>query len=216
MSIEIEQKIETNYDIEIQVFKDNVEELPDGNLRVFLFGSLVLVHNGNSLESYNLTLGSKVIVPIYTPSQITKDEDHIRLSFDKDDVVVDDRYIEATLDNFYQLFNFLLMGKMSNLIPYYKYLEIIENCMRTNVSIKIPRLAFEILISEIFVDNSGRPARLTGSKGNAIGIQDKVLLSNTFNSMTFEDPTKAILINKGKTFEEQDRNRPTIEKFFRK
>ena len=77
-------------------------------------------------------------------------------------------------------------------------------------------LALEILLSQLFVDSTGKPARLSNTTGIPMSVLDKVLSGNTFDSMTFEDFTKSVVINLGKSKEKQEENPTAIEKYIRK
>lgn len=207
----------TNYKLELQVYKDNIEFLPNNSIRGFLMGSLAIIHKEKDIIEYKeILLGTRVTIPIYDPQQIHLSDDHYIIFFEKDDIVVESVYVEKELDNFTKMFNSILNAKISSQIPYYEYINVMENCIDMNTDTKIPVLALEILLSQLFVDNNGKPARLSDTTGIPMSVLDKVLLGNTFDSMTFEDFTKSAIINLGKSKEKQELNPTAIEKYFRK
>ena len=112
----------------------------------------------------------------------------------------------------------LLGGRVSSLIPYYDYYDIVSNAIDINCPLGFPRILLELLLAETFVDSSGKkPARLTeGDNGKALSINNNVLQKNTFNSMTFEDWSKATFMNKKRSFTEQEKNPSVLEKYMRK
>ena len=207
----------TNYKLELQIYKDNIEFLPNNSIKGFLMGSLAIIHKENSdIEYKEILLGTRVIIPIYDPQQISLSDDHYIIFFEKDDIIVENVYVEKELDNFTKMFNSILNAKISSQIPYYEYINVMENCISMNTDSKIPVLALEILLSQLFVDSTGKPARLSNTTGIPMSVLDKVLSGNTFDSMTFEDFTKSVVINLGKSKEKQEENPTAIEKYIRK
>lgn len=209
-----------NYEIDLIIYNDNITELDNMELDVFLFGSLILVHNNGNLDHKVCTLATRVVIPIYSEEQVVKDDQHTVIKFQPGDKVMISDTVPARLSNVQEIFNNLLTGHLSPTIHYMKYYEIILNCLKFNHELAFPRVLLEILISELFLDNTGnKPVRLSSNpyeKGVPSSITDLAQSKNTFNSMTFEDPSKAILINKGKTREQQIANPSLLEKYMRK
>ena len=88
--------------------------------------------------------------------------------------------------------------------------------METNVKLNFPRVYLEIMIGQMFVDDKGKLSRLSNSdKSFPLGVTDLVQNSNTYNSMTFEDFTKSMVINLGKSDEEQTSDPSVLEKYLR-
>ena len=206
---------------ELIIHNNNVEENADGNLDTFLFGTLLIVYDGKMLKSFTVTLGTRVVIPIYTSEQIIKHEDgeHISITFNEGDVIIDNDELSATIVNVYTLFNNILLGRLSSTIPREKYYTIMQNAMDTNVKLSFPKVLLEIMIAQLFMDDSGKELARLSSQENIVGlpisINDSVQMMNTYNSMTFEDPTKSILINLGKTGSEQIKDPSPLEKFMR-
>lgn len=201
---------------ELILHNENIEMNADGNLDTFLFGSLLIVHDKKELVTKTITLGTKVVIPIYTSEQIEDDEDGIHkiIHFEEGDVIIDNDEVPATIDNVYQLFNNFLLGRLSPTIPREKYYQIMINAMKTNAQLSFPRIFLEMMIGEMFVDEKGVLSRLSNSDVNIpLGINDLVQTSNTFNSITFEDFTKSAVINLGKSKKEQEGLPSVLEKF---
>lgn len=208
-----------NYDCDIILNKNNIEELPNGDLEAFMFGSLVVIHSNGTLEPHVITLATKVIIPIYSSEQISSDEEHVTISFISGDKLISNVKTPAILDNVYQLYSDVLAGRLSNLIPYYLYYDIILICMKLNTQLNFPRVLLEITLSELaLAKGSSKPARLNAKTDPWVSAStdDLVQLKGTFNSMTFEDSSKSILINKGKTKAQQTANPSLLEKYMRK
>lgn len=201
---------------ELLIHSENIEMNADGNLDTFLFGSLLVVHDKKELVTKTITLGTKVVIPIYTSEQIEDDEDGIHkiIHFEEGDVIIDNDEVPATIDNVYQLFNNFLLGRLSPTIPREKYYQIMINAMKTNAQLSFPRIFLEMMIGEMFVDEKGVLSRLSNNDVNIpLGINDLVQTSNTFNSITFEDFTKSAVINLGKSKKEQEGLPSVLEKF---
>lgn len=201
---------------ELILHNENIEMNADGNLDTFIFGSLLIVHDKKELVTKTITLGTKVVIPIYTSEQIEDDEDGIHkiIHFEEGDVIIDNDEVPATIDNVYQLFNNFLLGRLSPTIPREKYYQIMINAMKTNAQLSFPRIFLEMMIGEMFVDEKGVLSRLSNSDVNIpLGINDLVQTSNTFNSITFEDFTKSAVINLGKSKKEQEGLPSVLEKF---
>lgn len=201
---------------ELILHNENIEMNADGNLDTFLFGSLLIVHDKKELVTKTITLGTKVVIPIYTSEQIEDDEDGIHkiIHFEEGDVIIDNDEVPATIDNVYQLFNNFLLGRLSPTIPREKYYQTMINAMKTNAQLSFPRIFLEMMIGEMFVDEKGVLSRLSNSDVNIpLGINDLVQTSNTFNSITFEDFTKSAVINLGKSKKEQEGLPSVLEKF---
>lgn len=208
-----------NKPCELIIHRQNVVETPDGDLDTFMFGTLLLVHNGSKLEPFTVTLATKVVIPIYSSEQITKNDDdvHLTIHFEEGDVFIKHDEVPANIRNVYDLFNNVLSGRLSDSIPYYKYYKILLNCMELNHKLSFPRVLLEIMIGELFLDSRGKPVRLTpGAHGKSASVDDLVQTKNTFNSITFNDPTKAALISMGRSKEEQQKNPSPLELYFRK
>lgn len=209
-----------NKECELMLYKSNVVELPNGDLEAFLFGALVIIHNDKKLEPHTLTLATKVTIPISTSEQITSDStnDHIIIHFDSGDKIIKSTEVPATLDNVYTLFNDMLLGRLSSAIPYDKYYDIILKCMELNTSLEFPYILLELYLAEAFLDESyTKPARLNPNStyGKAASINDLVQVKGAFNSITFEDFSKSLLINKGKTIKQQEAYPSLLEKYMR-
>ena len=203
---------------ELIIHKQNIEENSDGNLNAFLFGTLLMIHDGNTIETKTITLGTKVVIPIYSSEQIINSEDDIHkiIHFEEGDVIIDHDEIPATIVNVYELFNNFLLGRLSGQIPREQYYKIMINAMNANAELNFPRVLLEIMIGQLFVDEKGTLSRLSNSKVNIpLGVNAAVQNSNAYNSMTFEDPTKSMLINLGKTKEEQTKDPSPLEKYMR-
>ena len=208
-------------DCEFIIDKHNVNELPNGDLDVLLFGNLVCIHNPekNSRDFYTITLATRVEMSIYSISQITKDEDdHYIISYNEGDEVIHHETVPVSVDNVNEIFNNLLGGRVSNLIPYHEYYNIVLNCVEINEPLGFPRILLELLISESFSADDGKSlARLQNNQmGKARRIRNSVLSKNTFNAMTFEDWGMAQFENKVKPFEEQEKEPSLLEKYMRK
>ena len=215
-----EGSIYTNKEIDFIVFNENVEDTDNMNKHVFLFGSVIIVHDSGSITYKMCTLSTRVIMSIYSEEQFVKDGNHTIIKYLPGDKVIESTKVLAALKNVVDLFNNLLSGNVSPLVHYTKYYDILMNCMKFNRELGFPKVLIEIMIAEMFLDNTGtKPVRLNGNpndKGIPSSIGDLVQIKNTFNSMTFEDPAKAILINKGKTDEQQDADPSTLETYYRK
>lgn len=208
-------------DCEFIIDKHNVDELPDGNLDVLLFGNLVCIHDPTkkSRDYYTIVLATRVVMSIYSLSQISKDEDdHYIISYNEGDKVIEGETVPVSVDNVNEIYNNLLGGRVSNLIPYHEYYNIILNCMDINENLGFPRILLELLISECFAADDGKGlARLKDNQiGKAQRIRKSVLSKNTFNAMTFEDWGMAQYENKVKPFSEQEKEPSTLEKYMRK
>ena len=214
-------KIYCKKDCEFILQKDNVEILPNGNLDVLLFGNLVVIHNPEKKdkEFWTITLSTRVEMSIYSLDQYYKDEDgHFIVMYNEGDEVIKRNVVPVAVDNVEEIFDMLLGGRVSSLIPYYDYYDIVSNAIDINCPLGFPRILLELLLAETFVDSSGkRPARLVeGDNGKALSINNNVLQKNTFNSMTFEDWSKATFMNKKRSFTEQEKNPSVLEKYMRK
>ena len=211
-------KIVCNKACELIIHKDNVEENLDGNLDTFMFGSLLILHDGKQMVNKTITLGTRVIIPIYTSEQITEMEDgkHIMIHFEEGDVIIQNDEVVATINNVYALFNNFLLGRLSTTIPRDKYYKIMINAMETNFKLSFPYVYIETMIGQMFVDEKGVLSRLSNSnKSHPLGVNDLVQTTNTYNSMTFEDFTKSAVINLGKTDKEQTKDPSVLEKYLR-
>lgn len=205
---------------ELMLYKTNVVSLPNGDLEAFLFGALVIIHDDKKLEPHTLTLATKVTIPISSSEQIVNDDknDHIIIHFEPGDRIIKSTEVPATLDNVYNLFNDMLLGRLSNAIPYDKYYDIILKCMDLNTSLEFPYILLELYLAEAFLDSSyTKPARLqkTLTNGKAASINDLVQVKGAFNSITFEDFSKSLLLNKGKTIKQQTAYPSLLEKYMR-
>lgn len=211
-------KIVCNKECELIIHKENVEEDVNGNLNTFLFGSLLIIHEGGSMTTKTITLGTRVTIPLYTSEQVTESEDgnHLIIHFEAGDVIIENDEVVATINNVYALFNNFLLGRLSPTIPREKYYNIMINAMKTNVSLNFPRVYLEIMLGQMFVDEKGTIARLSNSKNlTPLGVTDLVQNSNTYNSMTFEDFTKSTVINLGKSTHDQIKDPSVLEKYLR-
>ena len=52
--------VKTNYKLELQVYKDNIEFLPNNSLKGFLMGSLAIVHKENNIEYKEINILRKM------------------------------------------------------------------------------------------------------------------------------------------------------------
>lgn len=211
-------KFITTKPCELVIHKENVTENIDGNLDTFMFGSLIIFHDGEKEIRKTITLGTKVVVPIYTSEQISESDDgkHKVIHFEEGDVFIENDEVVATINNVYELFNNFIVGRLSPEIPREKYYTIMINSMNTNFKLKFPRIYIELMIGQMFVDEKGTLSRLSNSdKSFPLGVTDLVQNSNTFNSMTFEDFNKSCLINLGKTPAEQVKDPSVLEKYLR-
>jgi hypothetical protein len=78
--------------------------------------------------------------------------------------------------------------------------------MDLNTSLEFPYILLELYLAEAFLDSSyTKPARLqkTATNGKAASINDLVQVKGAFNSITFEDFSKSLLLNKGKSIKQQ-------------
>lgn len=218
--IEKDDSIYTSKEIDFVLFSENIEDTDSMNKNVFLFGALILVHDNGMIEHKMCTLATRVTMNIYSEEQIIKDGKHTILKYLPGDKVIENKNVLASLRNVVDLFDNLLSGNVSPLIHYSKYYDILMNCMKFNKELGFPKILLEILIAELFLDNTGtKPVRLSNNprdKGIPSSIGDLVQTKNTFNSMTFEDPSKSILINKGKTDEQQKSSPSALETYYRK
>ena len=83
----------------------------------------------------------------------------------------------------------------------------------------IPSYIIRIMIGELFLDSGGkRPVRLSNTerRGKAVSIKNLVLAKNTFNGITFEDWSKALYLNKKKSFKDQEKEPSVLEEYLRK
>ena len=88
--------------------------------------------------------------------------------------------------------------------------------METNTMLGFPKILLELMLGEMFINEHGQKARVTGEAlAIPASIDDIIQTAGAFNSMTFEDANKSILINKGKTKEQQIQE-SKIEEYFRK
>ena len=205
---------------ELMLYKTNVVSLPNGDLEAFLFGALVIIHNDKKMEPHTLTLATKVTIPISSSEQIINDDknEHIIIHFEPGDRIIKSIEVPATLDNVYNIFNDMLLGRLSNAIPYDKYYDIILKCMDLNTSLEFPYILLELYLAEAFLDSSyTKPARLqkTATNGKAASINDLVQVKGAFNSITFEDFSKSLLLNKGKSIKQQTAAPSLLEKYMR-
>ena len=208
----------TNYDVEFILFNDNVTDIGDMRYDVFLFGSVIIVHDGGKLVEKTCILATRVIMPLYSEEQISKEDPYTIISFKKGDKIIESEMVQMKLDNLKELFGGLLNGNLPPNIKYTDYYPIIINCMEFNFNLAFPRVLLEVLIAELFLDSTGtKPARLSNidEMGTPVSITNLVLSKNTFNSMTFRDPSKSILINKGKTDAQQLQDPSPLEKYMR-
>lgn len=211
-------KVVCNKSCELIIHKENVEENLDDNLYTFMFGSLLILHDGKQLVTKTITLGTRVIIPIYTSEQITEMEDgkHLMIHFEEGDVIIQNDEVVASINNVYTLFNNFLLGRLSTTIPRDKYYKIMTNAMETNFKLNFPYVYIETMIGQMFVDEKGVLSRLSNSnKSFPLGVTDLVQTTNTYNSMTFEDFTKSAVINLGKSDKEQTKDPSVLEKYLR-
>lgn len=211
-------KIICNKECELIIHKDNIEENIDGNLDAFMFGTLLVIHDGKELVTKTVTLGTRVVIPLYSSEQVSDADDgkHKIIHFFEGDTIIENDEVVATISNVYGLFNNFLLGRLSPTIPREKYYTIMLNSMETNVKLNFPRVYLEIMIGQMFVNEKGKLSRLSNSdKSYPLGVTDLVQNSNTYNSMTFEDFTKSMVINLGKTDEEQTSDPSVLEKYLR-
>lgn len=212
----------TTKDVDFILFNNNIKETESQDLDVFLFGSVIIVHNGKELETKTCTLATRVIMEIYSDEQVVKeDEKHTIIKFKAGDKVIKHDAVIQSLANVNELFEAIMGGNVSPLVAYYDYYEIIMNCMKFNKMVNTPKLLLEIMVSELFLDTATgtKPARLSSDpneKGIPASINDLIQTKNTFNSMTFEDASKSILINKGKTDAQQKVAPSPLETYMRK
>ncbi len=208
-----------NMPCDLVIYQQNIEETPEGNLNVFLFGSLLLTHDkkdGSIVDVKTITLGTRVIIPIYSSDQIINDDDHSIIKFEEGDTIIENDEVSANITNVYELFNNILLGRLSGQIKREKYYNIMLNVMRSNVKLNFPKLLLEIMISQTFVDEKGNLSRLSQSNVETpLGVNALVQSSNTYNSMTFEDPTKSMLINLGKSRKEQTSHESPLERYMK-
>lgn len=208
-------------DCEFIMSKHNVEVLPNGNLNVLLFGNLVIIHDPEKKDNkiYTITLATRVEMSIYAVDQYHQDEEeHFIVMYNEGDKVIEKQTVPVSVDNVEDIFKMVQGGRVSNIIAYYDYYDIIENAMTINENLGFPRILLEIMIAESFVDASGKKlARLTpGDKGQGISIKNSVYNKNTFNSMTFEDWSMASYLHKKKPFSQQDKDPSILETYMRK
>lgn len=209
-------------DCEVIVSKHNVDELPSGNLSCLLFGSLIIVHDPHKKDNkfLTITLATRVEISIYSLDQYTiDDDDHYVITFNEGDKFLESDTVPATIKNVSELFDSLLQGNVSGLIDRDKYYDIIMNSMNLNEQLGFPRILLEIMIGEIFLDSGGkRPVRLSNTerRGKAVSIKNLVLAKNTFNGITFEDWSKALYLNKKKSFKDQEKEPSVLEEYLRK
>lgn len=206
---------------ELLIHDHNVEVRPDGEFDALLFGSLLIIKDKAKkiVQPYTITLSTRVLIPIYSQDQWVKDEDnHYIISFEPGDIIIKHMQVPANIKNVSDIFNLLLGGNLSSLIPYHEYYDIFMNSMETNEKLGFPRVYLEILISELFTDETGKkPARLVkGSQGKPLSVKNAVMNSNTFNAITSEDWSKAMYLNKKKSKELQERNTSVLEQYLRK
>ena len=208
--------------VDFIIFNNNIKETESQDLDIFLFGSVIIIHNEKDLETKTCTLATRVIFEIYSDEQVRKqDEKHTIVSFKAGDKVIKHDTIIQSLANVNELFEAIMGGNVSPLVAYYDYYDIIMNCMKFNKTVNTPKLLIEILVSELFLDSATgtKPARLStdpNEKGIPASINDLIQTKNTFNSMTFEDASKSILINKGKTDAQQKVAPSPLEIYMRK
>lgn len=218
------KQIICNKACELIIHKENITENSDGNLEAFLFGSLLIVYKDNDTDEkieedeYTLTLGTKVIIPIYTSEQVQEygDNLHKKIIFEKGDVIIENDEVLASIENVYELFNNFLLGRLSGEIEREKYYDIMMNSIKTNVPLNFPRVFLEMMIAEMFVDSKGKLARLSDGKGGRpLGITDLIQTHNTFNTVTFQDSTKSYVINLDKSLKDQQRDPSVLEKYMK-
>ena len=201
----------------LKIEKSNYQVMPDGSLDTFLFGALVVTID-KIPETKTITLGTRVVIPIYSNEQITDKEksDHILIHFEIGDTIIKNRFVPKSIENVSEMFNTLTRGHLSRHVEYDKYYEIIMNAMKTNEMLGFPKFLLELMLGEMFITESGEKARRTGEKfAIPASIDDIVQTAGAFNSMTFEDANKSILINLGKSREQQTQE-SKIEEYFRK
>lgn len=212
-----ENSIYTTIELILKLEKSNYEILPDGSLDALLFGSVVICMDKENTTK-TITLGTRVVIPIYSNEQILDDTDpnHTIIHFEEGDCFIKNRHVPKSIDNVNDIFETLTKGHLSNLVEYHKYYEIIMNTMKTNEMLGFPKILLEMMLGEMFINEKGEKVRRTGeSFGLSASIDDVVQTAGAFNSMTFEDSNKSILINKGKSKEQQQQS-SKIEEFFRK
>lgn len=209
-------KIYCNVELILKLEKSNFTQLPDGTIDTFLFGSVIIcLEPANTTKT--ITLGTRVVLDVYSQDQISDDGgDHILIHFEEGDCFIKNRFVPRDIDNVSKLFNTLTGGHLSKYIEYYKYYDIIMNCMETNTMLGFPKILLELMLGEMFINEHGQKARVTGEAlAIPASIDDIIQTAGAFNSMTFEDANKSILINKGKTKEQQIQE-SKIEEYFRK
>lgn len=206
-------------DCEIIIGKKNITELPNGNLECILFGSLALIHDPKAATKYyTITASTRVELSIHSQDQYFIDEnDHYIISFNEQDKFIEHETVPANIKNVSDIFDILLAGNVSNLIPYYEYYDIVIKAMEHNEMLGFPKVLLEFMIAELFLGKDGKSARFSdGEKGIPTSISKLIMNKNTFNALTFEDWSKAIFLNKKKPFKEQEREPSVLEKYMRK
>lgn len=211
-------KVVLNYNLSVTVENKNLIERDDGSFDAFLFGTVVIIDDGEKIIDHKtLTLGTKVNIPIYSKDQIEKvDNDYTTLHFLKGDTFISNRHVIMDIENISAMFKTLTDGHLSKYIPYHMYYDIIMNTIDTNERLGFPTILLELMLGEMFIDeNTGEKLRRLGKDiGLPASINDIIQTSGTFNSMTFEDASKSILINLGKDREKQ-KQESKLEKYFK-
>lgn len=211
-------KIYCNYETVVKLESRNCKKLENGYYDAFLFGAIVIgTDEKGNIDTKTIKLGTKVTIPIYSNSQITIEGDHTLISFDKGDCIIDNRHVIKSIDNVAEMFNILTSGHLSKLVPYHLYYDIIFNNMESNEKLNFPNILLELMLGEMFLDEeTGDKLRRTGKdRGIPASIDDIIQTSGTFNSMTFEDATRSILVNLSKDRSKQ-RQVSRLEEFFKK
>lgn len=208
-------------DCELFIAKANIEELPSGNLDCILFGSLLVMHDPKGKTDYwTIVLATRVEIAIYAPDQWFIDEnDHYVISFKEGDKFIERDTVASSIKNVSDVFNILINGNVSPMIPREQYYQIVLNSMSTNEKLSFPKVFLEIVLAELFLDSSKKyPARLAAEKQNGVpvSINESVLAKNTFNSLTFEDWSKTVYYNKKKSFSDQEKDPSIMETYMRK
>lgn len=208
-------------DMEFIISKRNIVELPSGNFDCMLFGSVVLVHNPKtSTKMYTINLPTRVVLAIYSQDQWFEDEDeHYIISFAQGSKIIENETVVTTVKYVADIVDNITHGNVSSLIPYHMYYDIVMEAQKINGQLGVPKVLYEILISELSLDSSKKkPARFSSNNdfGIITSVNESVLHKNTFNVMTFEDWSKGLYYSKKKPFDKQSALPSALEEYMRK
>jgi len=199
----IGSNIETIGIFYFSVHNDENEDYSKGNIHSLKIPSMITLYT-EKIEKLKLSI-NKQDEEIYTI-----------LSFNLNDVFLQNTHIIKSPKNTLSFINLLHYGKLPSNIKYEEIISIYRTNLQLNdVNLKVPSLILESIISELCRDKNDRNIPFRLSKGNEFSYAPiKMLphLNSTFSSISFEDPNKGLALSIKRTKDNKEQALSPVEK----